>query len=161
MGNRSGQTDDFADVIHSYSGVFGDSAGAMDTGLSKHDAVDIGVTPTGAVLEFRCPGCGRMRQLHLDYPELVALKFQLSPHLAFDQARQFSQSPSAWRWIPDEHQWGLVMRCSFCPYHYPVRLAPHEPESILGKARRSGYINAQGERAVMDHCNALRQRLGR
>jgi hypothetical protein len=153
--------DDFADVINSYSGVFGDATPGLDNGLKNFDAVDVGVTEDGAVFEFRCTGCGRMRQLTVEYPELVALKMRVSPHVAFRNSHFVSGDPTTWRWVRDEHKWGLVMKCTFCPYHYAVRLQPHEPEQILAKARHASLINPAGEQQVMAHVQQVRQHFGR
>jgi hypothetical protein len=152
--------DDFADIINTTQGVFGDNSAGLDPGLSKHDSVDVGVTGEGAVFEFTCPGCGRSRQLVIEYPELVALKYRISPHMAFQgQGRAYCQDASVWRWVKDEHKWGLQMKCNLCPYHYPLRLSPAEPEAILGKARRASLINPVAEQQVMQYVDAVRQRM--
>lgn len=152
--------DDFADIINNQAGVFGDTAAALDHGLKAMDTVDVAVTPAGAVLEFRCVGCGRPRQLTLDYPELVALKMRISPHMAFKSGQHVSD-PTTWRWVKEEHRWGLVMQCNMCPYHYAVRLGAQEPDAILSKARRAGYINPAGEQGVVVYVNQMRQRYGK
>jgi hypothetical protein len=151
--------DDFSDIIGTNNGVFGATEAALDSALEKHDSVETAVMPQGAALEFRCPGCGKMRRLIIEYPELVALKYFVSPHQAFvGHASGWCPTPSTWRFVRDEHKFGLVQKCSFCNFHYPVRLDPNEPEKILAMARRNNLFNPQVEAAVAHHCNAIRQR---
>lgn len=152
--------DDFRDIVERNQGVFGDTEASLEPGLRAHDGVQSRVMPEGAAFEFRCDGCGKMRRLILEYPELVALKFRLSPHVAFrGQAAQFCRSPSTWVWAPEEHAWRLKLQCSSCPWHYRLKLSPQEPEQYLARARRENYINRDGEAAVQNHCNAMFQHL--
>jgi len=150
--------DDFADIVTTNKGVFGDSEAALDPGLKAHDGVEIGILPEGAAFEFRCTGCGKMRRLIIEYAELIALKYFISPHEAFrGPAAGWCQAPTTWRFLPGENHHGLVLRCSMCPYHYPLRLRVNEPEQFLAAARRQNLIDPRTEQAIATHCNAVSQ----
>jgi len=152
--------DDFEDIMHRNRGVFGDTEAALEPGLRAHDGVESQVLPEGAAFEFRCDGCGKMRRLILEYPELVALKFTLSPHVAFHgQYRSMCRDPSTWLWSKKDHAWRIKQQCSSCPWHYRLMINPSDPERMLGAARRANFINREGEAAVANHCNSVVQHM--
>jgi hypothetical protein len=145
--------DNFDDIVHGSMGIYGDDTAALDHGLVRLDSVTTHPTQQGVALEFRCHGCGKTRRLTLDYPEIVALKNQMSPHIAFGpqappQLRQVQVTdPTNWTWRGHEG-WGLNMRCDKCPYHYSVRMSADEPDKILRSALRLGFIDQRGYQGV-------------
>jgi hypothetical protein len=151
MGNRDENWDTFDDIRQGSMGML-DGAG-IGNGAAAVDTVAVKAMPDGMGFEFMCQGCGRQRLLTLDYAELVAIHFGLSPDVAFQRAPQFCQDPTQWiyRGHP-ENAWGLNMRCNRnCGYHYPVRMKGNECQQYLARAKKEGYINAAGEAAVVNH----------
>lgn len=155
MTNRD-DWDTFDDIRHNSMGMF-EGAGIGGGGAAAVDAVATKATEEGMAFEFMCQGCGRQRVLTLDYAELVALHYGLSPDQAFGRFPQFCAEPTQWAYQnhPD-NAWGLNMRCNRgCKYHYPLRLKTNEPGQYLARAKKAGYLNPQGEAAVHQHCRHL------
>lgn len=158
----SNEWDNFDDIVHgeSFGGIYDKASPGLDAGYDRINTVTTSPTPQGLALEFRCQGCGKTRRLTLEWPELVALKHQISPHVAFahNAPPQLVQAarvtdPTHWTWRGKEG-WGLVMRCNnSCNFHYPIRLAADEPDKYLRQATRLGLIDPQGHA----HINALVQ----
>ena len=150
--------DDFEDIIHNSFGI-AEGAG-LDSAIADIDAVQARAMPDGVAFEFRCQGCGRPRRLTLDYQELVALHFGLSPHVAYHNRPDLCPSPSEWSWRANERpaSWGLHLQCNRChQYHYPLRLTPQEPKRYLDQARKAGFINPAGEQHYVHHCRQVAQ----
>lgn len=145
--------DNFDDIVHGSMGIYGDDAPGLDSALRRIDSVTTKPTKDGVAFEFRCHGCGKTRRLTLDYPEVVALKNQISPHIAFGpqapaQLRQVATSdPTNWTWRGAEG-WGLNMQCDKCPFHYSVRMSADEPDKLLRQAQRMGFIDPHGYQQV-------------
>lgn len=153
MSNRNENWDTFDDIRHGSMGSLAGPGGGADA----VDAVAAKALADGMAFEFMCQGCGRQRMLTLDYAELVALHFGLSPDAAFARAPQLCQEPTQWvyRGHP-ENAWGLNMRCNRnCGYHYPLRLRAQEPAQYLARAKKAGFINEAGEAAVVNHVRRL------
>lgn len=150
--------DDFADICHGQSGLFGTDQAGLDAGLKQHDGCTATVAPDGLALEFRCNGCGRPRKLTLDFAELVAISHGLNPQAAFrGQAAQLCSDPTAWVWSQKEKSWALRMKCNHCTFHYPVRMGPDEPAKFLKSAYRQSFINPQAAKGVQQHCQRIVQ----
>lgn len=149
--------DDFADIIANNHGLFDGSHATLQPGLKNHESVESDVRPEGAVYEFRCTGCGAQTQFVLEYPELIALKWKLSPHLAFSgHAAQVCPNASHWRSHPGF--WRLDQNCR-CGWKLPLELPKNEPESMLRRARRDDYLDRDFEQKISNHCAAILQRL--
>lgn len=152
--------DDFADIIETTHGSFGES-------LGQFEGVTDAVQPDGAAFEFMCQGCSRPVRLTLDYPELVALKFKMSPHIAFSPQRpsmsqmargpasQFCGSPSQWKPETGKGEWRILNKCQHCQWNLRLVLKFNEPEALLKRARNEGYFPRDKEAAVTQHCQAL------
>jgi len=150
--------DRFEDVIEKTRGLFDGTQAGLEPGLANMESVDSDVTPDGAVYQFRCQGCGNTVQLVVEYPELVALKFKLSPHIAF-QGPAARLCPQASKWLPQHGKWKLQQPCGACSWNLRLELQKNEPEGMLRRARREDYFGGQHEKALSEHCNAIYQRM--
>ena len=113
MSNNNDQAwDGFGDVIEGSGGIFNES-----DGLKAYDSVRHQTTPEGLLVECHCASCGRARHVTIGWPELVALKYNVSPEEAF-RGTPYQQYGSSWQ-VTDQtkgvrYAWypaGLRCRC--------------------------------------------------
>ena len=157
--------DGFGDVIEAGSGIFGSS-----DGLEAFDSVRHRYAPEGLVVEAHCGACGRARHLTIDWPEVIALKYNVSPSEAYSQHPAMRQYASPWMntsaaqargvayaWYPQ----GAV-RCSKCGTDFSRALIrPGECDGHLKEARRNGWMPPQAERAFSQQAAGVARQLGR
>jgi len=156
----SDQYDGFGDVIEASQGIFSGS-----DGLQAYDSVRHTATPEGLLVECHCANCGYPRHVTIAYPELIALKYNVSPHEAFN-GTQFQQLAS--QWATTNQQRGVkyawypaTLRCR-CgqPFMRPL-VSPGEIDGLLAPGRQRGYIQPQQEEQLTRHCFQIGRRLGR
>lgn len=159
----SNQYDAFGDIINQSDGIFGGEGANIagrDGGLKAHDSVRTTPTATGVAVEMNCRGCPRPLQLMVEYPELVAVKYNLPPQELFKRFPQFLQGPmTEWRWSQNEQRWWPVARCSGCGNIAGPMFSSEEAENHLRTARRNNWINTAGESQVSNAAYALVQQL--
>ncbi len=155
----SPEYDSFGDVIDKQSGIFGTDAGGLSDGLGEHDSTKTQATPGGVVVEMFCRGCGRPCRIVAEYPELVAVKYSVSPRMAFGAMPNVIQVPVEWLyssvtggWYPDE-------KCQQCRSPCNPHFTPNEAEQHLATARSKNWINPQGEQQLSQIAVAARQRV--
>jgi len=137
-----GSYDSFGDVVSGHQGIFDGLGGQA---LKTHDSVHSEVTLAGLVLEFYCHGCGKPRQLVVEYPELVALKYGVNPAVAFRGRSDILETPINWRFVAKENSWRPDMTCDGCDFHLFVRIAPSEPGKYIESARQRGFLRPEKE----------------
>lgn len=113
-------------------------------------------TPTaaGLFIEMPCGRCGFSVALTLDWPEVVSLKYGISPD------RWLRAAPGdtivGWSYGQDKNQagqpvgppsWRPNLQCK-CGGHYPLRVRPDEPENWLKTARASRMLDPRIEASV-------------
>ncbi len=147
--------DGFGDVIESQEGIFNESQG-----LEAYDSVRHTPQPQGLVVEVHCAQCGYPRHLEIPWPELIALKYNLSPHEAYQGHPQLQQFASAWRqtntargvnyaWCPASVQ----CKCGIA-FERPL-IYPSECDSLLQPARQQGFLPSEQEKPLSNHCFQL------
>lgn len=149
--------DKFGDIINGNNGIFGAESAAMEQGLANFDSARTVATADGVVVEMACRGCGRGVKLTLEYPELVAVKYNVAPHVAFHGKPNIVRNPVAWAYSPREQAWWPNYPCSHCRTPCAPLVTPEEAEKHLAKARRNNWINPQGEQYVASIAGAAAQ----
>lgn len=144
--------DNFSDVVNGTNGVFGGEQAAIKNGLIDHQGVSAQVAPNAVILTFQCQVCGKPTKCHVEYPEMVALKYGVNPAIAFRQAPQLLSETTRWEYLPYEGGWNPKAKCSDCNASLDIVVESHEPERFLSAARRRGYINQAGEHQVSQIC---------
>jgi len=147
----SNQYDSFGDIINRSDGIFGatePNIAGQDGGLKAHDTVRTQATPEGVAVEMQCRGCPRPLRLTVEYPELVAIKYNVQPQEVFKGAPQFVKSLTEWRYSQTEQAWWPVTRCSGCQNIVGPMFTPEEAEAHLRKARQMGWVDPRGEEYV-------------
>lgn len=123
-------------------GIFENSA------LSEHDAVVHRVRRDGVALEFACRGCAVPKEVVLEWPEVIALKYGIDPALAFRANPNVIAHPTHFQYNAEEGGWVPDIRCPSCNFGLAVVVAPDEPERWLASARRSNAISPQAEQQL-------------
>lgn len=154
--------DAFGDVINAETGIFSGSSG-----LKAYDGVKAEYTPEGLRVEAHCPGCGFPRHVEISWPELIALKYDLSPYDAFNPVPSLRQFASPWSNTAQvahrgvDYAWypvGLRCRCGQ-DFKRPL-ISPGECEGHLVHMRRNRWMPPQAEQQLSQHCSQTRSRMG-
>lgn len=151
-------------LVQSTQGIF---SGAGGHALAHRDRVSEKVKRGGVDLMFECDGCGNPKTVHVEWPELVALKHGLDPAQALRpevvasvlrQERYYVQGDLLpFRFDKDDQSWRPMARCD-CGFHFQLRVSPTDPEKWLVRGRQSGYINPAVEKEINTVCATLRGR---
>lgn len=144
--------DAFGDIINSQTGIFSDESASLEPGLHNFDRAQTVETPQGVKVVMHCrqvvgsgQGCGRSIELTIEWPELVALKYGISPHAAYAGRAEIMNEPGEYRYSPRQQAWHPVQGCPNCRTLVLVFVTAEEAEKHLTNARRQGWINPAGE----------------
>jgi hypothetical protein len=149
--NNKNDFDAFGDIINSQTGIFAGESAGLEPGLENFDRAQTVAKNDGVKVVMHCravagsgQGCGRAIQLSIEYPELVALKYGISPHAAYAGSTVMAD-PAEWRYNEREQAWFPLQSCPNCRTLTLVFVTPEEAEKHLATARRQGWIDPRGE----------------
>lgn len=146
--------DRFTDVVDGSAGIFdGSTTGIAGTqgGLNSFDSPTTTSRQDGVAVGMQCRGCGRPVEMLVEYPELVCVRYGVSPHLVFQlypQLRSQVREVTEWQYSQANQGWAPVQTCASCRTWVPPIFTPEEAERLLAKARRSGWLTSDGEKAM-------------
>lgn len=147
--------DMFRDITHGGAfGIFDKDQAALESGMEKVNGVSSVPEKDGVALDFTCNGCGNSQRVTLEWPEVIAMKYGLSPHHAYAQAKPVQCDPSPWGFDREDGGWQPLFKCG-CGWHLGMRIGPDEFEKWLRVARRSGLIQKQVEHACNQFIDQL------
>jgi hypothetical protein len=155
--------DGFGDVLEGTNGIFGAS-----DGLQAYDSVQHQYNAEGLVVQLHCESCGKPRHMTVMWPELIAIRHNVSPQEAYSQhpgMRQFSGAPwlntaaVAHRGVP--YAWYPQLRCRCGNTIQRPLIRPGECDHHLQEARRNRWMPPQAEQAFVQQCRIVAQHLGR
>lgn len=146
--------DDF-DGLMDNTGIFGSDTASMDNALTEFDAIRTQPTPQGIQVDMTCrqskltqaKGCGMPIRLLIEYPEAVAVKYNVQPHLVFGQMGGVLSKPVEWRYSDDMGAFFPLEKCrcgALCAPHF----TPAEAEAHLRVARERGWIDPASEQQL-------------
>jgi len=144
------QYDAFGDVINESNGIFSAEASNIagrNGGLTAHDQAKTVPMQQGVMVIMNCRGCPRPLQITIEYPELVAIKYGVSPHEAFARHPHIVQELTEWRYNPDQGWWPVRV-CPGCRNIAGPMFTFEEAEALLSNARRRNWIHTAGEQGV-------------
>jgi hypothetical protein len=98
--------DQFGDILQKETGIFGLDTASMNNALHKHDTAQTTVLPDGVHTTFECPDCGSSREINAEWPEVVCLSMNVSPHQVIDGMTAWAFTAQGW--CP------VAIRCSGC-----------------------------------------------
>jgi hypothetical protein len=164
--NSKNDFDAFGDIINTQTGIFSGESAGIEPGLQNFDRAQTVAKPDGVKIVMHCravagsgQGCGRAVEIDIEYPELVALKYGISPHAAFQGQPNVSAQPGEWRYNEREQAWFPLLACPNCRTLTLVFVTPEEAEKHLATARRQGWINPKGEQFASQVAAARAQQL--
>ena len=151
----------FGDIIGNETGIF-----SGDGGLKAHEGVQHQYSQDGVEVELHCTGprhggCGKPKHVTILWHEIVALKFNVSPHEAYRGNHQLmstwapTRRPQAHGWYPTE------MTCDRCGEMVAPIVEPRECEGHLRKARHNGWLPPQAEQQLQHASMGVARSLGR
>lgn len=153
--------DKFGDVIQDSEGIFAGGMGAIDDGLKKFDSASYQVRSDGVLVEMQCRGCGRPKHMLVEWPEIVAIRCNVSPHAAYGNVGQLQRFASVWRpaqaqsepsWVPE----GTA--CNWCQQLVQPVFSVAECYRLVLKAKESRSLSEQDEVQLGNLCMAAAQR---
>ena len=156
----SGDTyDKFGDVIQQSEQASSLSGGTLGDGLGSFDKAPYQIVPKGVLVEMQCRGCGRSKHMTVEWPELVAIRCNVSPHVPYSQVPQLAAYAAVWRpaqaqseaaWVPE----GSL--CNWCqtPVQPLFEVADCARHIAGGKER--GFLSQQDEVQLGNICMAAK-----
>lgn len=161
--------DAFGDVLEGTNGIFENSEGRQAYESCRHQ-----YDRDGMVAECHCEICGKLRHVTTTWPELVALKHNVSPAEAYGHVPQLQPFATQWaNTAPAMHKgvpyawYPLGMDCPNCPgrrgdraFRRPL-ITPGECEAHLREGRRIGALPQNMEVPLMQLAKTAAARLNR
>ena len=150
----SNHFDGFDDVVGGSAGIFDGSTTSIagtQGGLSSFDSPTTTPRADGVAVGMQCRGCGKPVELVVEYPELVCVKYGISPHPvmnAFPALRGQVAAVTQWQYSAANQGWAPMQICQHCHTWLPPIFTPEEADRLLNKARRNGWINIQAEKVI-------------
>jgi hypothetical protein len=129
--------------------------------VSDYARAKVKPTENGMLIEMTCEGCGKGRQLVVaEYPELIAIKYGLQPHVAYAPLMQRGikvlVAPVAWGYDQDHQAWFPDLKCG-CGWPQRPLIAVQEATSVLNAALSRGWLATSDEKQLSMHCHQMRQ----
>ncbi len=146
--------DQFGDVVDGSAGIFDGSTTSIagtQGGLHSFDSPTTTPRADGVAVGMQCRGCGKPVELLVEYPELVCVKYGISPHLvmqAFPQLRGQVHAITEWQYSTANQGWAPMQICQHCHTWIPPIFSPEEAQRLLDKARRFGWLNLEAEKVI-------------
>lgn len=158
MSDERDARDAWADVVETQRGIFGGAEAAISGKSAMEDWVSARTTPMakGLKILFQCESCGHRLELVAEYPELIAIRAGLQPHVAFPPGTRVLIHPTVWGFDRDQNAWFPDVKC---PCGMPLRtfISVAEASAALVKAQDSAWISGQVVQQLSQHCARQRQ----
>jgi hypothetical protein len=132
-------------------GIFDNSA------IDEHDQVTHKIRRDGVALTFACRGCATPKELVVEWPEIIALKYGIDPALAYRNMPNIVSSPTRYEWSSEESGWMPDLQCKKCEWRLAVVIAPDEPERWLSAGRRTGVVSQASEQKISQYVRGMAQ----
>jgi hypothetical protein len=160
--------DNFSDVINKSTGIFDQGSASIagsEGGLTDFERPSTVPQPDGVAVGMSCRGCGRPAELIIEYPELVAIKYNVAPHVAF--APQHIPpgipapivEPVEWRYSTSQQAWFPIRLCQWCGTVCAPLISSDEATAHLVKAARNGWTRPDAEKQLSVIAYQVAQRL--
>lgn len=148
------------DVVEGQRGIFGGAEasvtgrGAMDDWISARTQP----TPEGLVIRLMCESCGTPREVTPEYAELIAIKYGLQPHVAFN-GQGVLKHPTLWGFDQNHRAWFPDAKCP-CGMALRPLITVAEAGKALDVAVNSGWIPLKFVQDLSRFCAQMQQRGG-
>ncbi len=122
------------------AGIFGDDASGIDNGLTAFDSAATVPAKEGVHVEMQCRACGRPVRVTAEWGEMIAVKYNVPAHIAFQGTPFVSQPPTQWFFSKEQEAWCPMNKCRTCNELCSPGFKPDEAEKHLSVARRNGWF---------------------
>lgn len=147
----------FDDILDSQKGIFGsDCAGLCGSAMDAFSEAKGTPDPQGMMYEVVCENCGN-RKIIVEWPEMVAIKHSISPHIAFQQFPNVVRNATAWGFDQNNQCWFPDIRCSSCNWQFRMLVHPGEVERGLRFAVSKGWLSEQAYSQIANVCARVKQ----
>jgi len=157
--------DAFGDIVEGETGIFG-----QGDGLKNYEAIQHQYNKDGLLVQFGCESCNRPKHMTIEWPELVAIKFNVSPAEAYGGHPQLRNWASDWMNTAASAHLGVPyswypngIRCSpGCgnPIRRPL-IRPGECQGHLNEGFKRRFIAPQAIEGLNQQAQSVAMRLGR
>jgi hypothetical protein len=154
----------FRNIVEGQQGIFDAAQPALggDSAMASYAKATTSPTREGLKIEFQCENCGNGRILVAEWPELIACKYGLQPHVAYgplaQRGIQVVQSPAAWGYDQENQAWFPDLRCR-CSWPSRPLVSLQEIEQMLRAAVSRGFLSQIDNKKLSDHCFAMAQQM--
>ena len=147
----------FDDIVDNQKGIFGaDCAGLCGSAMDAFSQANGVPDPSGMMYEVTCENCGP-RKIVVEWPELIAIKNSISPHVAFQRAPSLVQNPTAWGFDQRHQCWYPDIRCRSCNWQFRMMVHPGEVERGLRLAVSQGWVPESAFAQISGICQQMKQ----
>ena len=163
MSNGTGAFDGFDDIIQGNAGIFGSDVPAMENGLTAFDSTRTVPQRDGVHVEMHCRKCGAPVRITVEWGEIVAVRYNVPAHVAYQGTTGFVGEPTSWGFSPEQQAW--FPNSSKCPSGRGCSescapfFKPEEAEKHLAVARRNQWFPPKWESAASTVCENARIRM--
>jgi len=153
----------FQDMLGEGKGIFAEGAAALDDAFGKHRQVKCAPSRDGVTASFTCDQCGKGRELVVEWPELIAIKYNVPPERVL-HGLNLVQELTPWLFNTVTQGWQPEARCS-CSNTNAPSFTGHEADQFLTWARGRGALRdarsgKDYEVFLSQRCAAFAQQFG-
>ncbi len=150
----------FEDIMDSQRGIFGSDAASVASGSAMDAFQQAERVPTDAGMAYKvmCEN-GHPTQITVEWPELVAVKNMISPHIAYQGNPKILQQPVAWGFDAHTQQWFPDVKCGQCGWPFRLMIPMSEIDSGIRYAIGKGLLPEMTARQLSGICQAVKQRV--
>lgn len=153
----------FDDMMGDGKGIFAEGVAALDDAFGKHRQVKCTPGPAGVLACFTCDQCGKGRELIAEWPEMIAIKYNVPPQRVL-QNLGLVQDITPWLFNTVSKGWQPEARCS-CTNTNAPSFTSQEAEHYLTWARANGALRhartgQDYEVPLSQRCAAFAQQFG-
>jgi len=149
--------DGFADIINGNSGIFGTDVSSMENGLTAFDSAKTIPKPQGVFVEMHCRQCGNPVRITVEWGEIVAIRYNVAPQLAYRGTRGFVNDVTDWGFSAEQQAWIPKNTCQRCTSICAPGFKPEEAEQHLAVGRRNRWFSPQWEQQAATRCSQMVQ----
>jgi len=157
--------DYWSDISEKQQGIFGEASLDGTSAMNEYNQAKTTVTPDGLEIRVHCENCGRQPAVTAEFPELIAIKYGLQPHVAYGpliaQGRKILQGQAtAWGFDPAKKMWFPDAKCSGCGWPVRPLISVGEAEAAIRAGQGSGWIPLAVVEQLSKYCFDLKSRGG-
>lgn len=151
----------FEDIVDQEQGIFSDGSAGISTesAMTQFSKAKPEPNPEGIVYEVMCENCGP-RKIVVEWPELVAIRNGISPHVAYQGQSVLRGPPTVWGFDQGTQRWFPDIRCGQCRWQFRMMVSMGEVDQGIRFATGKGWIQPAHVQQLSSLCAMVKQRAG-